>query len=56
MDEQVSPIPHDAVALMTLERGVWVLRVGEPPSASATEEVIREIREERDLSNFGAHK
>lgn len=53
MDEQVSPIADHAAALLTKEHGVWVIRVGEPLSVSATEELIREIRDERDRNKLG---
>jgi hypothetical protein len=35
------------------EYGVWVFHAGQPLSASATEAMLREIREERDISNLG---
>jgi hypothetical protein len=35
------------------EHGVWVLHTGKPLSASATDELLQRIREERDLANLG---
>jgi len=53
MDEQITSRPGPATTLLTKEDGVWIFRVGEPLAASATEEVIRKIREERDVNNLG---
>ena len=41
---------------LTKEQGVWVFRCGLPLPASATDEVLQQIREERDLANFGSHE
>ncbi len=38
---------------LTREHGVWVFRTGQPLPASATDEMLRQIREERDLANLG---
>jgi antitoxin component of MazEF toxin-antitoxin module len=38
---------------LTKERGVWVFRTGEPLPASATDGMLRRIREERDLTSLG---
>jgi hypothetical protein len=35
------------------EHGVWVSHIGKPLPASATDELLRRIREERDLANLG---
>jgi hypothetical protein len=35
------------------EHGIWVLHTGEPMLASATDDLLRQIREERDLANLG---
>ena len=35
------------------EHGVWVLRTGQPLPASATDDILKRIREERDLVNLG---
>ncbi len=38
---------------LTQEHGVWVSYVGESLSASTVEDVIRQIRDERDWQNLG---
>jgi hypothetical protein len=38
---------------LTKEQGVWVLYTGDPLPASATDETIRQLRNERDLANRG---
>ena len=38
---------------LTKEHGVWVFHSGEPLPASATDEMLQQIREERDLANLG---
>jgi hypothetical protein len=35
------------------EHGVWVFHSGKPLPASATDELLQRIREERDLANLG---
>jgi len=35
------------------EHGIWVFRGGKSIAASAAVEVLRQIRVERDLANFG---
>src|SRR5271157_5101381 len=35
------------------EHGVWVFHTGHPLPASATDEMLQQIREERDLANLG---
>jgi len=34
------------------EKGVWVFHAGQSLSASSTDEMLQQIREERDLSNL----
>lgn len=36
------------------KQGIWVFSTGEPISAEATEEVLRQIRRERELSFVGS--
>jgi hypothetical protein len=38
---------------LTKEHGVWVFHSGQPLPASATDEMLQLIREERDLVNLG---
>jgi len=53
MDEQNISRPVQATSLLTKEHAVWVFRAEERLSVSAIDEVIREIREERDIDNRG---
>jgi hypothetical protein len=45
----------ESVPTLTMERGVWVLHAGVPLLPVTVEEVIRELREKRDLVNFVGH-
>jgi hypothetical protein len=38
---------------MTKEHGVWVFHAGQPVPLSAIDEILRQIRAERDLANLG---
>ncbi len=38
---------------LTKEHGVWVFHTGQPLPASATDEMLQQIRDERDMTNFG---
>ena len=51
--EQITLRPVRGTGPLTKEHGVWVFRAGQPLPASATDDVLRRIREERDLSNLG---
>lgn len=50
--EQITLRPVRGEASLTKEHGVWVLHTGQPLPASATEDVLQEIREARDLANL----
>ena len=50
--EQITLRPVRGTAPLRKERGVWVFRSGEPLRASTTDQVLRQIREERDQSNI----
>ncbi|MGH9520319.1 MAG: AbrB/MazE/SpoVT family DNA-binding domain-containing protein [Terriglobales bacterium] len=54
--EQITLRPVRGTAPLSREHGVWVFRAGVPLSASATDEVLQQLREERDLDNFGSRK
>lgn len=41
------------VVMPTKEYGVWVLYSGQPLSVPTTDQVLEQIREERDLANLG---
>ncbi len=50
--EQITLRPARGTGPLQNEHGIWVLHTGEPLSASATDDVLRQIREERDLANL----
>jgi AbrB family looped-hinge helix DNA binding protein len=54
--EQITLRPVRETGPLTKEHGVWVFRTGQPLPASATDEMLQQIREERDLSNLGERK
>jgi hypothetical protein len=39
--------------ILTKEKGVWVFRGGGPIPASVTDDILQQIRTERDLQNAG---
>ncbi len=51
--EQITLRPVRGTGPLTKEHGVWVFRTGKPLPASATDEMLQRIREERDLANLG---
>ena len=51
--EQIRLRPVRGAGPLTKEQGVWVLRTGQPLPAAATDEVLRQIREQRDRANSG---
>lgn len=51
--EQITLRPVRGTGPLTKEQGVWVFRTGKPLPASATDEMLQRIREERDLANLG---
>jgi AbrB family looped-hinge helix DNA binding protein len=51
--EQITLRPVRGTGPLTKEDGVWVFRTGQPLPASATDDLLRQIREERDLANLG---
>jgi len=51
--EQITLRPVRGTGPLTKEHGVWVFHSDEPLPASATDEMLRQIREERDLANLG---
>ncbi len=52
--EKITLCPVRGAGSMTKEHGVRVFHFGQTLSASATDEMVREIREERDVSNLEA--
>jgi AbrB family looped-hinge helix DNA binding protein len=51
--EQIMLRPVRGTGPLTKEHGVWVFHSGQPLSASATDGMLQQIREERDLTNLG---
>ena len=51
--EVITLRPVRGTGPLTKEHGVWVFRTGQPMRASATDEMLRQIREERDSANLG---
>jgi AbrB family looped-hinge helix DNA binding protein len=51
--EQITLRPVRGTGPLTKEHGVWVFHTGQPLSASTTDRVLQQIREERDLANLG---
>jgi len=54
--EQITLRPVRGTAPLKKEHGVWVFRSGQPLSASSTDQMLQQIREERDLNNLGKGK
>lgn len=51
--EQIPLRPVRGTGPLTQEHGLWVFHSGAPLPASATDEMLQKIREERDLANLG---
>ena len=51
--EQITLRPVRGTGPLAKEHGVWVFRTGRPLPASATDELLQRIREERDMANLG---
>jgi AbrB family looped-hinge helix DNA binding protein len=54
--EEMTLRPVRGAGPLAKEQGVWVFRTGQPLPASATDEMARQLREERDLTNLSAEK
>jgi AbrB family looped-hinge helix DNA binding protein len=54
--EEITLRPVRGTGPLTQEHGVWVFRTGQPMAASTTEEMLRQIREDRDLVNLDGDK
>jgi AbrB family looped-hinge helix DNA binding protein len=55
LGEAITLRPVRGSGPLTKKQGVWVFHSGQPLSASATDEVLRQVREERDLTNLDGH-
>jgi AbrB family looped-hinge helix DNA binding protein len=51
--EQITLRPVRGTGPLTKEQGVWVFHSGQPLPASATDDMLQQMREERDLANLG---
>jgi AbrB family looped-hinge helix DNA binding protein len=51
--EQITLRPVRGTGPLTKEHGVWVFHAGQSLPSSATDEMLRQIREERDIRNIG---
>ncbi len=51
--EQITLRPVRGTGPLTKEHGIWVFHTGQPLPASGTDEMLQQIREERDLANLG---
>ena len=51
--EQITLRPVRGTGPLTKEHGVWVFRAGQPLPASATDDMLHQIRQDRDLANLG---
>jgi AbrB family looped-hinge helix DNA binding protein len=51
--EQITLRPVRGTGPLVKEHGVWVFHSDQPLAASVTDELLRQIREERDQSNLG---
>lgn len=52
--EQITLRPARGQGPLQNEHGIWVLHTGEPLAASVTDNLLRQIRDDRDSSNLGA--
>jgi AbrB family looped-hinge helix DNA binding protein len=51
--EQITLRPVRGTGPLSKEHGVWVFHSGQPLPASATDEMLEQIRRERDWENVG---
>jgi AbrB family looped-hinge helix DNA binding protein len=51
--EQITLRPLRGTGPLSKEHGVWVFRSGQPLPASATDEMLEQLRKERDMANLG---
>ena len=51
--EQITLRPVRGTGPLAKAHGVWVFRSGHPLPASATDKMLEQIREARDLANLG---
>jgi AbrB family looped-hinge helix DNA binding protein len=54
--EEITLRPVRGTGSLAKEHGVWVLNNGQPLPASATDEMLQQVRGDRDLANVGKKK
>lgn len=54
--DQVTLRPRRDAASLQKERGIWVFRTGEPLTAAETDEALRSLRAQRQLSGAASGK
>jgi AbrB family looped-hinge helix DNA binding protein len=54
--ERITLRPVRGGAPLAKEKGVWVFRTGQPLAASVTDDLLEEIREQRDKQNLAAQE
>ena len=54
--EQITLRPVRGTGPLAKEHGIWVFRTGQPLPASATDEMLQQIRGERDMANLGKNE
>jgi AbrB family looped-hinge helix DNA binding protein len=52
-DEKITLRPVRVTTPLTKEKGVWVFRTGQPLATSTVDDVLQEIRQQRDRQNLG---
>jgi AbrB family looped-hinge helix DNA binding protein len=52
--EHITLRPVRGTGPLIKEHGVWVYRAGHPLPAAATDEILKQIRTERDMVNLGS--
>ncbi len=52
-DEKITLRPVRTITPLTKEKGVWVFRVGQPLTASVTNDVLDDIRQRREKEILG---
>jgi AbrB family looped-hinge helix DNA binding protein len=51
--EEITLRPIRSATPLAQEKGVWVFRSGQPLSAATADQVLKDIREQRDSQNMG---
>ena len=54
--EQITLRPVRGTSPLTKKDGVWIFRSGTPLPASATDDLLDQLRSERDDANFGTSR